>query len=188
MAGTIQALEITSEFRDPYTSGHERRVARLACVIAKKMDFSDFQVEGIRVAGILHDIGKISVPVEILSRPGKISEPEFNIIKLHPQVGYEILKSVDFSWPIPEIILQHHERMNGSGYPLGLSKDKIRLEAKILGVADVVEAMASHRPYRPALGIDRALVEISEYKGILYDEQVVDTCVRLFENKEFSFE
>lgn len=188
MEGTIQALAITSEIRDPYTSGHERRVAQLACVIAKEMDFSDFQVEGVRVAGILHDIGKISVPAEILSRPGKISEPELSLIKLHPQVGYEILKNVDFSWPVPLIILQHHERVDGTGYPLGLCGDNIRLEAKIIGVADVVEAMASHRPYRPALGIAKALEEISEYRGTLYDDKVVDVCIKIITDKGFKFE
>jgi PAS domain S-box-containing protein/putative nucleotidyltransferase with HDIG domain len=180
LGGTIEAMALTVETRDPYTAGHQRRVSNLARSIATEMGVSEDQIQGIRMAGVIHDVGKISVPGEILSKPGKIGTNEFEIIKEHPQVGYNILKTVDFPWPIAQIVLQHHERMGGSGYPDGISGDNILIEARILAVADVVEAMASHRPYRPALGIDIALREISKNRGSSYDLNVVDACLRLF--------
>ncbi|HHT9135336.1 MAG TPA: HD domain-containing phosphohydrolase [Candidatus Avalokitesvara rifleensis] len=187
LGGTIQVLVAAVEIRDPYTAGHQQGVAHLARAIASEMGLSLGQIEGIRMAGAIHDIGKIAVPAEILSKPGKITKTEFDIIKTHPQVGYDILKGIEFPWPIARIVLQHQERLDGSGYPAGLKGDEIILEARILTVADVVEAMASHRPYRPALGIDKALEEISENRGILYDADVVDACVRLFREKGFKF-
>ena len=185
LGGTIEAMALTVETRDPYTAGHQRRVSNLARAISTEMGVSEDQIQGVRMAGVIHDIGKISVPGEILSKPGKISQNEFGIIKEHPQVGYNILKTVDFSWPIAQIVLQHHERMDGSGYPNGISGENILLEARILAVADVVEAMASHRPYRPALGIDIALKEISKNRGSSYDPKVVDACLRLFNEKGY---
>ena len=186
--GIVHAIAATVEIRDPYTAGHQLRVARLAHAIAKEMELSEFKAEGIRIAGTVHDLGKISVPAEILSRPGRLTEAEFSIIKTHSQTGYNILKDIEFPWPIAQIVLQHHERMDGSGYPQGLSGEGILLEARILAVADVVEAMASHRPYRPSLGLDRALEEIRGNKGTLYDPEVVDVCLKLFVKKEFRFE
>ena len=185
--GTVLAVANTMEMRDPYTAGHQRQVARLAGAIAQEMGFSAERVEGMRVLGCLHDIGKIAIPAEILSKPGRLSPMEFTLIKDHPRVGYEIIKDIDFPFPLAEGILQHHERLNGSGYPQGLSGRDIILEARILGVADVVEAMASHRPYRRSLGIDQALEEISRNRGILYDPEVVDICLNLFHEKKFSF-
>ncbi|MGQ9513402.1 HD-GYP domain-containing protein, partial [Thermodesulfitimonas sp.] len=164
------------------TAGHQRRVAQLACAIAQEMGLPPDQVVGLRVAGMLHDIGKIYVPAEILSKPGRISEYEFSIIKTHPEVGYDIVKEIEFPWPVAQIILQHHERLNGSGYPVGLRDKEILLEARILAVADVVEAMSSHRP---ALGTAAALAEISEKSGLLYDPTVVNVCLRLFTEKGF---
>ncbi len=184
---TADALSAAVESRDPYTAGHQRRVTQLACAIAREMGLPEEQIEGLKIAGLLHDIGKISIPSEILSKPAKLNEIEFELMKSHPSVGYEILKKIDFPWPVAEIVLQHHERLNGSGYPQGLKGDDILLEARILGVADVVEAMSSHRPYRPALGIDKALEEISKNKGILYDPQVVEACLKLFSEKKFKF-
>ncbi len=188
MQGTIQALTATVEIRDPYTAGHQQRVANLAYAIATEMGLTAEQVKGIHTAGIIHDIGKEYVPAEILSKPGRLSEDEFGLIKVHPQAGYDILKPIEFPWPIAQIVLQHHERMDGSGYPSGLSGEDILLEARTLAVADVVEAMTSHRPYRPALGIDKALEEISQNKGTLYDPEAVDACLRLFTEKGFNFE
>jgi putative nucleotidyltransferase with HDIG domain len=188
LAGTIHAMAATIETRDPYTSGHQKRVSSLARSIAQEMGLSKDTIEGIRMAGMIHDIGKISVPAEILSKPIKLSNMEYDIIKIHPQSGYNILKEIDFPWPISQIVLQHHERLNGSGYPNLLKNGQILLEAKILAVADVVEAMASHRPYRPALGIDAALNEIEQNKGALYDTEAVDVCLKLFREKGFTFE
>ena len=185
LGGTIEAMALTVETRDPYTAGHQRRVSNLARGIATEMGVSKAQIQGVRMAGVIHDIGKISVPGEILSKPGNISQNEFGIIKEHPQVGYNILKTVDFPWPIAQIVLQHHERMDGSGYPNGISGENILLEARILAVADVVEAMASHRPYRAALGINLALNEISKNRGSSYDSKVVDACLRLFNEKGY---
>lgn len=185
--GTIQALALTIEIRDPYTAGHQRRVSELATAIAKELGWSPDQIQAIRIAGDIHDIGKISIPAEILSKPGRLTEVEYSLIKTHPQVGYDILKNVDFPWPIAQIVLQHHERLDGSGYPAGLSGDSILPEAKILAVADTVEAMASHRPYRPALGVERALAEILKFKGILYDSEAVDACLDLFRRRQFQW-
>ncbi|MBN1222255.1 MAG: HD domain-containing protein [Candidatus Aminicenantes bacterium] len=181
MEGTVQAMSFTIETRDPYTAGHQHRVTQLASKLAMEMGLSEDTIEGVRMAGDLHDIGKIYVPAEILSKPGKLSEAEYDIIKTHPQVGYDILKPIDFPWPIADIVLQHHERMDGSGYPAGLRGEAILLEARILAVADVIEAMATHRPYRPALSIETALEEISDNKGTLYDSEVVDACLKIFE-------
>jgi PAS domain S-box-containing protein len=183
MKGTIQAMADTVETRDPYTAGHQQRVAQLSRTIAEKMGLSETQTEGIYMAGIIHDLGKISVPAEILSKPGQISEMEFNLIKIHPQAGHDILEKIEFSWPIAQIVLQHHERMDGTGYPNGLAGEDILLEARILAVADTVEAMASHRPYRPAIGIAFALEEITQNKGLLFDPDVVDACLNLFIEK-----
>jgi len=180
MEGIIHAMSLTVESRDPYTAGHQRRVSDLAHAISKKMGLPENQAEGIRMAGMIHDVGKISVPAEILSKPTRLTGIEFNLIKIHPQVGYDILKGIVFPWPLAQMVLQHHEKWNGSGYPQGLSGEDILLEARILCVADVVEAMASHRPYRPGLGIDTALDEISKNKGALYDPDVVDACVIVF--------
>ncbi|MEE8603780.1 MAG: HD domain-containing phosphohydrolase [Candidatus Aminicenantaceae bacterium] len=186
--GTVRAIAYTIETRDPYTAGHQRRVTKLACTIGEEMGLSKDQVEGLRMSGELHDIGKIHVPAEILSKPGQISEAEYTIIKTHPQVGYDILKTIEFPWPVARIVLQHHERIDGSGYPSGLKDKNILLEAKILAVADVIEAMATHRPYRPALSIEESLREISKNRGTLYDSKVVDICLRVFKEKKFKFE
>jgi PAS domain S-box-containing protein/putative nucleotidyltransferase with HDIG domain len=181
----VNVLASTAEMRDPYTAGHQRRVTVLACAIAEEMGLSEEQIEGIRLAALIHDIGKIYVPAEILSKPGRLTETEFSLIKAHPEVGHDALKSIEFPWPVAQIVLQHHERMDGSGFPQGLSEGEILLEARVLAVADVVEAMSSHRPYRPAHGIEKALEEISERKGVLYDSRVVDACLKLFTEKEF---
>jgi len=183
--GTIYALTEILQRRDPYTAGHQERVAELACAIAREMGLSEDRIEGIRMAGLLHDIGKIHVPYEILARPGRISDLETDIIETHARVGYEILKTIEFPWPVLDTILQHQERLDGSGYPAGLSGDRILLEARILAVADVVEAMSSHRPYRPTLGMDMALKEISDYRDIRYDADAVDACLRLFNEKGY---
>jgi PAS domain S-box-containing protein/putative nucleotidyltransferase with HDIG domain len=185
MQATIQALSQIVETKDPYTSGHQKRTTNLARAIATEMHLSSDQIEGIRVAGALHDIGKISIPAEILSKPSKLAAAEYSLIKEHARQGYEILKDVESPWPLAEIVHQHHERMNGSGYPRGLQGEEILIEARILAVADVVEAMASYRPYRPALGIDKALEEIEKNKGILYDILAADACLRLFKEKGF---
>ncbi len=185
MDGIIEAMGLTVEIRDPYTAGHQTRVAEIAHAIAIEMGLSKHQTEGVRIAGLIHDIGKMAVPAEILSKPGKITKNEFGIIKSHSQIGYNILKKIDFPWPIAQIVYQHHERMDGSGYPQGLSGEDILLEARIMAVADVVEAMASHRPYRPALGIEMALEEIEKNKGGVYDPEVVDACLRIFKEEKF---
>ena len=185
---TIQAIALTVEARDSYTAGHQRRVANLARAIATEMGLSKEQIDGIRMAGIIHDIGKISIPAEILSKPGRLDDLQYGLIQAHSQIGYDILKTVDFPWPVAQMVLQHHERIDGSGYPQGLSGEDIMLEARILVVADVVEAMASFRPYRPALGIDKALAEISQNRGILYDPEAVDACLKLFTEKRFKLE
>ena len=188
LKASINALASAIEMRDPYTTGHQERVTKLACAIAREMGLSEDQIECIQIAGIIHDIGKIYVPAEILSKPGKLNEFEFMIVKTHSQVGYKILSKIEFPWPIADIVHQHHERVNGSGYPQRLTGKDILLEAKILGVADVVEAMSSHRPYRPALGIPVALEEISRNKGVLYDPEVADACLKLFAENKFKFE
>ncbi len=185
---TIQAIATTIEARDPYTAGHQRRVAQLAAAIAREMGLPEHRVVGVLRGAEIHDIGKIYIPSEILSRPGRLSPTEFSLIKIHPQVGYDIVKEIDFPWPVAAMILQHHERLDGSGYPRGLAgADQIILEAKILAVADVVDAMVSHRPYRAALGVEAALEEIARNRGVLYDEAVVDICLRLFREMNFAF-
>ena len=187
LEGTIQAIAKTVESRDPYTSGHQQRVTQLATAIAKELDMDGHRLEGLKMAGVIHDLGKIAVPAEILSKPGQITETEFGLIKAHPQIGYDILKDIDFPWPIAQMVLQHHEKMDGSGYSQALSGNDILMEARVLCVADVVEAMASHRPYRAALGINVALEEISKNKGVLYDPDVVDACLKLFSENGFQF-
>ncbi len=188
MGGIIRAMALTVESRDPSTAGHQKRVSNLARSIAQEIGMTKDQVEAVRMAGTIHDLGKISVPADILSKPTQLSDLEFKLIEVHPQTGYDILKDIDFPWPIARIVLQHHERMDGSGYPAGLKGDEILIEAKVIMVADVVEAMASHRPYRPALGIDVALDKISKNRSILYDPEVVDACLRLFKEKGFKLE
>jgi PAS domain S-box-containing protein/putative nucleotidyltransferase with HDIG domain len=183
----IEAMEIIVEMRDPFTARHQQQVSKLAVAIAEEMGLSQDEINGIRLAAAIHDIGKIYVPAEILTRPGKISSTEFSLIKTHPLMGYEILKKIEFPWPIAKMVAQHHERLDGSGYPEGLSGENILFEARIITVADVVEAMASHRPYRPAYGVKNALEEISKNNGLLYDEQVVEACLRLFRRKGFRF-
>jgi PAS domain S-box-containing protein/putative nucleotidyltransferase with HDIG domain len=185
---TVLAMGNIVEARDPYTAGHQQRVTRLACAIAEQLGMTEEQIAGIGIAGLLHDIGKIMVPAEILNKPGRLDEMEFKLIKAHPQVGFDILKNIDFPWPIAQMVLQHHERMDGSGYPNGLPGDQILLEARILAIADVVESMSSHRPYRPSLGIDAALKEIIDKKESRYDPLAVDMCIRLFAEKNFEFE
>jgi len=183
----IQAMTRTVEVRDPYTAGHQRRVANLARYIATEMGLSENQIDGIRLAGVLHDLGKISVPVELLTKPSRLNEIEYKMIQTHPQVAFDILSEIEFPWPIAQIVYQHHERIDGSGYPLGLSGSKILIEARIIAVADTVEAMSSHRPYRPSLGIDEALKEISQNRNVIYDPHVVDACMSLFRDKQFKF-
>jgi PAS domain S-box-containing protein len=184
---SIQTIAATVEARDPYTAGHQRRTAELAVAIAQEMGLPKSQVNGIHLASIIHDLGKVRVPSEILSKPGKLTEFEFQMIKEHPQSGYDILKEVEFPWPIANIILQHHERLNGTGYPQGLKGEQILLEAKILAVADVMEAMSSHRPYRAALGLQPALEEIRRGRDHEYDPVVADACLKLFTEKAFTF-
>ena len=176
---TIHAMAMTVEMRDPYTAGHQRQVANFASSIAEKMSIPKEQIDSIHLAGTIHDIGKMQVPTEILSKCGKLTGLEYDMIKTHPQAGYDILKTIRFQWPIAEFVLQHHERMDGSGYPSGLSGNDILIEAKILSVADVVDAIVPHRPYRPALGIEKAKEEISNNRGILYDSNVVDACLSI---------
>jgi len=188
LENTIQAMALVLEIRDPYTAGHQKRVAELACTIAKEMGFSPEKINGIYMEGIIHDIGKINVPTEILSKPGILSEVELKLIQTHPQAGSDMLKEMELPEEVCLSVLQHHERMDGSGYPSGLSGKDIILEARILAVADVVEAITSHRPYRPALGLDKALEEITKNKGKLYDPEVVDACLKLFKEKGFKFE
>jgi PAS domain S-box-containing protein len=182
---TIQVMVSAVEARDPYTSGHQLRSTDLARAIATEMGLPQEKIDGIRMAGSIHDIGKLSIPAEILSKPTRLTELEFSLIKEHSQKGYDMLKDVESPWPLAQIVYQHHERMDGSGYPRNLKGNDILMEARILAVSDVVESMASHRPYRPALGIEAALEEIVKNKGILYDEVVVDACLRLFREKGF---
>jgi PAS domain S-box-containing protein/putative nucleotidyltransferase with HDIG domain len=188
LSGIIQSMEMTLEVRDPYTAGHQRRVAHLARAIASEMGLSENEVEGIHIASTIHDLGKIQVPIEILSKPTRLTELEFNMIKNHSRVGFEILKNIDFPWPVAEIVHQHHERLDGTGYPRGLKGDDVILEARILMVADIVEAVASHRPYRPALGTEAALEEIRKGCGFQLDVRAVDACLRLFLEKGFELE
>ena len=184
---SISAIAATVEMRDPYTAGHQRRVAEIARAIAGELGLPEQQIEGIYLASVVHDVGKVRVPAEILSKPGTLTALEFSLIKQHSQAGYDILKEVDFPWPIAQFVLQHHERKDGSGYPQGLKGDDILLEARIISVADVIEAMASHRPYRPGHGIEAALEEIGSKRGTLYDQAIVDAALRLFREKNFTF-
>jgi putative nucleotidyltransferase with HDIG domain len=183
----VRAMSLTVEERDPYTAGHQRRTTELAVALAREMGLSDHQCKGLRMAGLIHDMGKIAIPAEILSKPGGLNNVEFQLIKRHPRVGYDILKQFDFPWAVDRIVLQHHERLNGSGYPQGLKGDRILLEARILCIADVVETIESHRPYRPGLGIDEALEEISRNRDRLYDPHGVDACLHLFKSKGFQY-
>jgi PAS domain S-box-containing protein/putative nucleotidyltransferase with HDIG domain len=185
---TIQVLVMAVEMKDPDTAGHQRRMTKLARTMATEMGLPPEKVEGLRMAGVIHDIGKITLPTEVLSKPTKLSAIELSLIREHVRLGYEILKEVQSPWPLAEIVLQHHERMDGSGYPRGLKGEEILIEARILAVADVVEAMASHRPYRPALGIDAALTEIEKNRGLLYDSHAADTCLRVFREKGYQIE
>jgi len=185
VGATIQSMVSAVEMRDPYTAGHQLRVANVARAIAKEMGLPQDKIDGIRMAGSIHDIGKLSIPAEILSKPTKLTNVEFSLIKEHSHNGYEMLKNVESPWPLAQIVYQHHERMDGSGYPRNLKGDEILIEARIMAVADVVEAIASHRPYRPSLGIDAALAEIEKNKGTHYDKTVADACLRLFREKDF---
>jgi PAS domain S-box-containing protein len=187
LKGTIDALASTVEVRDPYTAGHQKRTSSLASAIAREMELPEEQIEAIQMAGIIHDLGKIHVPAEILSKPGKLNDLEFDLIKTHPQIGFDLLKNIAFPWPLAEIVLQHHEMMDGSGYTQGLKGEDILLEARILCVADIVEAMSSHRPYRAAMGIEKALDQIRTDRGITLDADVVDACLKVFE-AGFDFE
>ncbi len=188
LEGTVRAMSLTIEMRDLYTAGHQRRVSDLAVAVAQEMLLPWDQIEGIRLAGVIHDIGKIAMPAEILTKPTRLTRTEFQLIKDHPRIGYDILKSIEFPWPVAHIILQHHERMDGSGYPDGLVGDAILLEARILAVADVVEALSSHRPYRPAFGLKKALEEVRRGRGIRYDMRVVDACLKLFKEGRYTLQ
>jgi putative nucleotidyltransferase with HDIG domain len=183
LSAAVTAIVTAMEMRDPYTAGHESRVAEIACAIAKEMGFGEHQLHGLRMAAMVHDIGKISIPSEILTKPGKLSKEEYDLIKTHPEAGYSILRDIPFTWPVAEIVRQHHEKLDGSGYPYGLKVDAILPEAKILAVADIVEAMASDRPYRPKLGLEVALAEIKALSGTLLDADVVRVCTDLFREK-----
>ena len=183
----VCAMSLTAEKRDPYTAGHQKRTTELAMALAGELGLSEHQIKGIQMAGLIHDMGKISIPAEILSKPCQLNEVEIQLVRRHPQAAFEILKKIEFPWPVDLIVLQHHEKMDCSGYPQGLAGEEILLEARILCVADVVESIESHRPYRPGLGIDKALEEISINRGILYDQDVVDACLRLFKEKGFQY-
>jgi putative nucleotidyltransferase with HDIG domain len=184
----VNAMSLTAEKRDPYTAGHQKRTTELALAVAREMGLPEHEIKGVQMAGLIHDMGKISIPAEILSKPGKLNELEIQLIRKHPEAAYEILKKIDFPWPVDLIVLQHHEKMDCSGYPQGLAGNDILIEARILCVADVVESIHSHRPYRPGLGIDKALEEISTNRGTLYDPDAVDACLRLFRQKNFQFQ
>ncbi|HQO03212.1 MAG TPA: response regulator [Spirochaetota bacterium] len=185
MGGIVRAMSLTVEARDPYTAGHQRKVADISIAIAGLMKLSPEQTKGLEMAALIHDLGKINVPYEILNKPGRLTSTEFEIIKSHPKIGYDIMKTIEFPWPLAKAVYQHHERIDGSGYPEGVRGDDIILEARILAVSDVVEAMASHRPYRPAIGLSVALEEIEGRRGTLYDAGVVDACLVLFREKNF---
>jgi len=182
---TVGVATTLSEMRDPYTAGHERRVGEIAVAIGTALGQDERQQEGLRVAGYLHDIGKITVPAEILSKPGRLSAIELELVHGHAKASYEVLKDVAFPWPVATAALQHHERMDGSGYPQGLTGEAICVEARIIAIADVIEAMSSHRPYRPALGIEAALAEIELGRGRIYDAQIADACLRLFREERY---
>jgi PAS domain S-box-containing protein/putative nucleotidyltransferase with HDIG domain len=188
LTATVEAIAATIETRDPYTAGHQRSVADLATAIAREMGLPADTIEGIRFGALIHDLGKIQVPAELLSKPTRLSPIEMELIKTHPQAGYEIVKEIKFPWPVAAMVHQHHERLDGTGYPLGLKGDEIALEARIIAVADTVEAMSAHRPYRPGLGIDLALQEIQDKRGSWFEPAAVDACVRLFREKGFTFQ
>jgi HD-GYP domain-containing protein (c-di-GMP phosphodiesterase class II) len=179
MEGSVQAIALAVEMRDPYTAGHQSRVADLACAIARSMNLSEDRIYGLKMASVIHDLGKLTIPGEILCKPGRLSGPEYAMIRTHVQSGYDILKKIDFPWPLADIVIQHHERLDGSGYPQGLCGEEILLEARILSVADVFETIGSHRPYRPSLGIQKAINELAENSGRLYDSDVVAACLEL---------
>jgi putative two-component system response regulator len=185
MEGSVQAIALAVEMRDPYTSGHQNRVADLASAIARKIGLSEDRVYGLQMASVIHDLGKLTIPGEILCKPGRLSGPEYAMIQTHVQSGYDILKKIDFPWPLAEIVLQHHERMDGSGYPKGLAGDAIMMEARILSVSDVFETIGSHRPYRPSLGLKKAMDELTANSGTLYDPDVVSACQGLVEGDRF---
>ncbi len=185
MLAFVTAIASTVEMRDPYTAGHQRRTADLASAIARKLQLTEEQIEGLNLASVVHDIGKIRVPAEILCKPGRLNDLEFGLIKPHPEIGYEILKPISFPWPIAQTVLQHHERLDGSGYPHGIMAADMLLEAKILAVADVMEAMISHRPYRAGLGVEAALNEITQHRGVRYDAEVVDACLSLLREQGY---
>jgi putative nucleotidyltransferase with HDIG domain len=185
MYGTIEAITKTVETRDPYTAGHQKKVANIAKEIARDMGLSRDVIESVNLAGQIHDLGKIAIPSEILNKPGRINEIEFALIKTHSEMGYEIMKNIDFPWPIADIVLQHHEKIDGNGYPRGLKGDEILIQARIIAVADVLEAMASHRPYRAALGLDAAFDELKKNSGTHFDPEVVASCIRIFKEKNF---
>ncbi len=187
MEGIVQAISVTVEMRDPYTAGHQQRVAALACAIARDMGMNEDEVYGLHMASVIHDLGKITVPSEILSKPGRLSDLEYELVKNHVRAGYNILQQIEFPWPLADIIVQHHERLDGSGYPDGLHGDEILLPARILAVADVFETIASHRPYRPSLGLQSAKDELLENRGRLYDPDVVDACLDLIGEDRFRF-
>jgi putative nucleotidyltransferase with HDIG domain len=186
--GIVHAISLAVEVTDLYTAVHQRRVAELAAAIARQMGLTEWQTMGVRIAGLFHDVGKIAVPNEILNKPGKLDPYEFNIVRRHCRAGYEILEKIEFPWPVARAVLQHHERLDGSGYPLGLAAQDISFEARLLGVADVVEAMASHRPYRPSLGLEAALAEIKRGSGVLYDAEVVEACLALLSQDAAEFD
>jgi len=185
LVDSISAIASIVEMRDPYTAGHQRRVAQIAVAISKQLQLSEDKIEGVHLASVVHDVGKIKVPAEILSKPGRLTVNEFNLIKDHSQTGHDIIKSIDYPWEIAKIVLQHHERLDGSGYPNGLKGDEILLEAQIIAVADVVESMISHRPYRAGLGVDAALEEIFLHRGNYFNADAVDICIRLFREQGF---
>lgn len=185
MEGIVQAIAVAVEMRDPYTAGHQQRVADLACAIAEYMGLAEDDIFGLRMASVIHDLGKITVPAGILSKPGKLSNLEYELIKSHVQAGYDILKQIEFPWPLAEVIYQHHERLDGSGYPRGLKDGEISLSARILSVADVFETIASHRPYRPSLGLPHAIEELNNNRGVLYDDRVVDACIEIVKGERF---
>jgi response regulator RpfG family c-di-GMP phosphodiesterase len=185
MEGIVQAIAVAVEMRDPYTAGHQQRVADLACAIAEYMGLAEDEIFGLRMASVIHDLGKITVPAGILSKPGKLSSLEYELIKSHVQAGYDILKQIEFPWPLAEVIYQHHERLDGSGYPRGLKNGEICLCARILSVVDVFETIASHRPYRPSLGLPHAIEELKNHRGTLYDGKVVDVCIKVVDEERF---
>jgi putative two-component system response regulator len=188
LQGIISSMALMVEIRDPYTSGHQQRVAQLACAIAAQMGLPADKIEGLRIAALLHDVGKIRIPVSILNRTGQLLDAELEVIKIHPQISYDILKNIPFPWPCARMVLEHHERLDGKGYPHGLTGDEILLESKILMVADVAEAKSSYRPYRPALGIEAALTELRQHRGTLYDSAAVDACLELYAAGTFQFD